>query len=64
MSPLTNVTFGGYLSAAGAIKTGPMQLVSAGAGLTQAISIAGLAGVYSDVASFKADLVQVSVNHN
>jgi hypothetical protein len=75
-SPLTNITFGGYLSgAAGAdagdtadtadnaagpppmIKSGPMQMVSASASTTQAISIAGIADVYNDVATFKADLL-------
>jgi hypothetical protein len=67
VSPLTNITFGGYLSGAGAgapamIKTGPMQMVSASASATQAISIAGIADVYADVASFKTDLMAAQAN--
>jgi hypothetical protein len=55
VSPLTNITFGGYLS--GGIKSGPMQMVSAREATTQTISIAGIADIYEDVASFKADLI-------
>jgi hypothetical protein len=62
-SPLTNITFGGYISgAAGAgagamIKSGPMQMVSGSESTAQAISIAGTADVYKEVAAFKADLM-------
>ena len=53
-NPMTNITFGGYLTGGGAggsnmVKGAtPMTMVSATAAKTQSLSVAGTAGLYND----------------
>ena len=56
-NPMTNITFGGYLTGGGGAGAGgskmvkgatPMTMVSATAAKTQSLSVAGTAGLYND----------------
>jgi hypothetical protein len=58
-NPQINSTFGGYLTGGAdsvLTRSGPNQLTSASSGTSQMLSVAGIAGTYTDVTTFRSEL--------